>query len=368
MEYNQYKFCYLEEQYEKLTMLGENAVFLAKKKNTNRIVVMKYVGTEVVEIYEKLQTIEHPALAQIYALACDGRRAIVIQEYISGRTLTEELETKGTMSEAQSIRLMEQLVEVLAVIHEKGIIHRDITPNNILISTDGVLKLIDFGIARVPKENCIQDTTILGTAGFAAPEQCGYSQTDERSDIYTLGVLWNKLLTGKFPNEMPCRDKAIAGIISKCTQMDADNRYANVHELQWELLRLQGMTAPIRKKRDWKEIVPGFRTGVTWKYVVATIGYLCMIFSTVLFLRDIGKTPKAFLVEGIAVMLYIWIATLLAANIFEWDRKLWPVRLLPKPAAIVVRVVVWAVIFYLGVSLEDYVKTAILGIKTVTGT
>ena len=368
MEYNQYKFSYIEEQYEKLTMLGENAVFLAKKKNTNRIVVLKYVSTDVLAIYEKLQKIAHPALAHIYDIASDGRRGIVIEEYISGRTLTEELETKGIFSEQQSIQMLEKLLDVLAIVHAQGIIHRDITPNNILISTDGVLKLIDFGIARERKENCIQDTTILGTAGFAAPEQFGFFQTDERADIYALGVLWNKMLTGKFPNEKRYKNREIAEIISKCTQMDANNRYATAHELQWELLRLQGMTVSARKKYAWKSIVPGFRTGVTWKYVVATIGYLCMLFSTVMFLGEIGKTPKAFLLESIAVLLYIWIATLLAANIFEWDQKLWPVRLLPKPAAVVVRVLVWMIIFYVGVSLENYVKSAILGIKTVTGT
>lgn len=371
MKYNRNKFWYLEEQYEKVTSLGrekeqEPNIFLAKKKTTQKIVVLKYVSMEVLPIYQKLKELEHPALVKILDSASDGSQGLIIEEYVSGRTLAEEMEVKGVFSEQDSIKIIEELLDVLCLIHTHGMIHRDITPNNVLISTDGVLKLIDFGIAREKKENCIQDTTILGTAGFAAPEQFGFQQTDERTDIYALGVLWNKMLTGKFPRESLYRNNAVASIIQKCTQIDVANRYQCVEDVEKELALLQGKILPTEKK-DWKKFVPGFRTGVTWKYIVATIGYLCMIFSTIMFLGEFGLTAKSFFLELIAVVLYIWVATLLAANIFGWDRKLWPFRLLPKAAAIVMRIFVWLFVFWAGVSLEEYVKVTILGIKTVNG-
>ena len=116
---------------------------------------------------------------------------MVTEEYISGETLDEKLHRQGVMPPELVKYYIRQLLEALEQIHAQGIVHRDISPKNVLISTDGVVKLLDFDIARRRKQNQNADTTILGTVGFASPEQYGFLQTDATADIYALGVLMN---------------------------------------------------------------------------------------------------------------------------------------------------------------------------------
>lgn len=97
--------------------------------------------------------------------------------------------------------------------HKYSITHRDITPSNIIIGFDGVVKIIDFGISRLHKENAKHDTQVLGTEGYAAPEQFGFKQSDCKTDIYALGVLLNYMLTGHIPSEVMYRDGDVADII-----------------------------------------------------------------------------------------------------------------------------------------------------------
>lgn len=366
MQKDRLKVQYLDETYKKLAVLGtdmeketekQSSVFLVQHKQTGKIYVKKYVDRRLLTVYEKLKGIADCHLEKIYDYAADEEKGIVILEYISGMTLQEYIEENGLFSEQDANQIIEELLQVIVKVHEAGIIHRDINPNNIMISNDGVVKLIDFDIARQKKPQKSKDTTILGTVGYAAPEQFGFLQTDERTDIYAVGVLWNVLLTGCFPAEKNYEISPVKEWIQRCTQIDGRLRFENAVELLKEIKKEKIKKAETLKKETtyvstW---IPGFRTGMIWKNVVATIGYLLMVLITIVSVEPCLGNWQACLLEIVAVAIYVWAAALLAANIGNWDRR-WMFGNLPKPVMIVMRVFLWIILFYIGISLENYVR------------
>ncbi len=126
-------------------------------------------------------------------------------------------------------KILKQLCLALTVLHQNGIVHRDVKPENVMVSDEGRVVLIDFSISRkvIPGGS---DTQILGTVGYAAPEQLGLSQSDGRTDIYAMGVLYNVMLTGKHPSVELARGKA-GRIIRKCTAVNPDDRYQTSEKL-----------------------------------------------------------------------------------------------------------------------------------------
>lgn len=119
--------------------------------------------------------------------------------------------------------------------HSIYVIHRDIKPQNILISAEGNLKIIDYDVSKEYKAEQNTDTAYLGTVGYAAPEQYGISQSDFRTDIFSLGVLINVMLTGKHPSVELCNGR-FRKIVEKCTQVNSSQRYQNIIELKRALL------------------------------------------------------------------------------------------------------------------------------------
>lgn len=145
----------------------------------------------------------------------------MVEEYIQSQTCGSAL-----LPGKQLHSVVWQLCSVLEFLHGKGIIHRDIKPSNILLTEDGRLYLIDFDAARMPKEDQEQDTRLLGTRGFAPPEQYGFSQTDERTDIYALGATLQKILGEK------AQKMRFKKIIRKCMNLDSDRRYQSVRQVR----------------------------------------------------------------------------------------------------------------------------------------
>lgn len=375
MENNELYLKYIEEMYEELTELGNSETgrtFLAKHRGNGKIVVKKHIPVKTGKIYEKVKEIHHPNLAKIYDI-CYGRECcIVIEEYISGDTLEEKLEELKVFPKEVIENYLVQILQGLKEVHRQGVIHRDLTPANILISTDNVVKLIDFGIARNPKENQKKDTLILGTVGYASPEQFGFLQTDKRTDIYAVGILLNKMLTGKLPNEQLTENERFRRIVEKCTQIDPENRYKDVNEILDELFcekGNEGKKSSIKeeqyRKEPWKEdqsIFPGFRSGVKWRRIVGVIGYVLLGLCTVVPLVEYGKNLEALGLEVIAVLIYVWMTFFIASNFGRWDRRWNPFAKMPKEVTVTIRVIASIVSFYLGVLLENYVRYTILGL------
>lgn len=166
---------------------------------------------------------------------------------------------------------MVQLCSGVESLHNRNIIHRDITPNNVMVDYEGNIKLIDFNISRERKQSSSRDTTVMGTAGYASPEQFGFTQTGFGADIYAMGVLLNFMLTGKMPNEKLCSGK-YASIVKKATQIKEEDRYSNVYQME---LALQGNGNEKLSFADKFLLnLPGFRSNKTSHKVIAIIGYV----------------------------------------------------------------------------------------------
>ena len=377
-----YTMQYLDEIYTNLTALGQKdrkgekpSTFLARHKITGKIAVKKYVDADRIAVYEKLSRIEDPHLEKIYEYAADERRGIVLVEYISGTSLQEQIEEKKTFSEEEAFCMIKDLCKVLQKVHAAGIVHRDVNPNNIMISGDGVLKLIDFGIAREMKEEQEKDTMILGTPGYAAPEQFGFIQTDGRTDMYAVGVLFNELLTGCLPGKQIYEGFPFGGIIRRCTEIDARQRYQSDEELLEDLYEKEkeyyGISGGIEKRMPRRKFetsknmyvskwIPGFRTGVLWKNIVAVIGYFLMSIYSISSVGECMARWETALLETVALILFLWMTVLLAANIAYWDRR-WILGKMHRSVAIIIRILLCLSTLYAGLMLDSYVRYDLLG-------
>lgn len=367
MEKNDLYLKYIEEIYVELAELGSGETgktFLARHRGSGKIVVKKLVPVQTGKIYERIKEIHHPNLARVYEVCYCENVCVVIEEYISGETLEEKLEELKVLPQQTVTDYLLQILQGVSEIHKQGIVHRDLTPSNILISTDNVVKLIDFGIARNPKENQKKDTLILGTVGYASPEQFGFLQTDNRTDIYAIGILLNKMLTEKLPNEQLTENKKFQRIVEKCIQIDPEKRYATVDEILYELAgngvyekgNLQNIS-----EID-KSIWPGFRSGERWRRVVGTIGYALMLIYSVECLIECGKTFQTFSLELLAILIYVWVTFLVASNFGRWDRRWKPFSKMSREVTITIRVILSFCTIYFGVLLENYVRYTMLGL------
>lgn len=372
MKENNLKLHYMEDTYEKLTVLGsneENPVWLAKHRYTGQIVVWKRIELLGIPLYTKLKEMKHPGLVCVREVIRLDECGIVIEDYVSGITLEEMLCMRRCLEKPMVDDYMKQLFNVLLLIHREGIVHRDINPKNILISTDGVLKLIDFGIAREEKEARTKDTTILGTVGYAPPEQFGFRQTDARTDIYACGVLMNVLLTGELVSDEVTTEKPYRNVILKCVQMDPQMRYQNIGEMYAALYRVNSRrlntsntVPPLNHDKKNTSIVPGFRSGVTWKMVLAVIFYVFFGTYSVVNLFEVPNSVGSFLLIVLAHFIYIWIPFLLLTDFWYFDRKLYPFRKWNRAVNITLRILISLFLFYWGVLLESFVRYDMLGL------
>lgn len=196
-----------------------------------------------------LVRLSHPNLPAIIDYFSEGGRQYLVMEYIDGETLETLLgKTAGFLPEAQVLDWATQLCDVLAYLHGQKplVVFRDLKPDNIMLTQAGIIKLIDFGIARSFRPGKTKDTHIMGTPGFAAPEQYGSGQTDARSDIYSLGVTLHRLLTRHDPSVQPFalpRCKSLNSnvsahfdnVISKATERNPGQRFQTAVEMKQAL-------------------------------------------------------------------------------------------------------------------------------------
>jgi len=197
----------------------------------------------------------HPNLPRIYDNFTENERSYLVMDFIEGETVEEYLEHVGggPLPVETVLKWAEQLCDVLSYLHthQPPIIFRDLKPANVMISENGHIYLIDFGIARIFKPGKQHDTVALGSPGYAAPEQYGKAQSTPRSDIYSLGALLHHLLTGVDPSEQPfffrpaaqlnaAVDPDLEALLQQMLEMDADKRPASAQDV---LNRLQGKDA-----------------------------------------------------------------------------------------------------------------------------
>lgn len=295
---------FIEEQYKELDNLNnkENPAVLTRNTSTGELFVRKIMPISFAPVIEQLKGLSSNYLPKIDVMIPNGNQLIVYEEYINGKNLADLMKTTATFDADEVTRLMLMLSDALTELHANAIIHRDIKPSNIMISNDGVLKLIDFDASRVFEVGKNQDTVNLGTIGYAAPEQYGYSQTDARSDIYSIGVLMLELLLGK--NTMPDKEQAtsLEKIAMQAAAFDPEQRYQSIQDFRTAVKNdslgpsfVSELSDFISSddfdtESDWENVasdyendfipwykhIPGFRTGKPWKMVVAVLGYIFM--------------------------------------------------------------------------------------------
>ncbi len=304
--------------YEELTSLGtHNNIKLVKNTVTNHLCVKKTLTSYKREVYDTLREQNIQGIPAIYEIIEDDGCLIVIEDYIQGQTLDQRYPGKNSVSTV--VDIVKALCRILEKLHQLDppIIHRDIKPENIIVSSDGYLYLTDFNISReyVPDQD--RDTIIMGTSGYAAPEQCGYAQTDARSDIYSVGMLMKHLLQMDEPEDE--EEFRMDHIIHVCTSLDPDKRYHDVTEL---IACIDGKTSPqtdSSTSSGWRTYLPpGFRSGKWYKMLVAIVGYICIIaMSMEMSMED--TDPVQQMQQTVAIRIAVFLTQILTVAIwFDW--------------------------------------------------
>lgn len=269
--------------YKEIGLLGEDektAMKLVRNEEGNTL-LCKRIDSSLLPIYRKLINVEHENIVTVYGITKDEYGILVVMEYFPSKTLEEKMLENGIFSIRDMKSVILQIAKGVSTIHDLGIVHRDLSANNILIDKSGRVKITDFGIARMYDKDKNADTRILGTHGYAAPEQFGFIQTDRKADVYAIGVLMNVMLSGKMPNKKLYKgDSKLMDIIQRCTSMKPSERY-EVEEIV-DLLGYKISNISILKRRIIKSI-PGFRSGNKVKMTLATIEYLYMTYIYLVF-------------------------------------------------------------------------------------
>lgn len=220
----------VREEYDTVRMIkkserGEVSLIRHRDSGT-RFFFRHFYGSS--EVYQKLLGISCPNLPQIMEVGKKVGKTALLEEYVQGDTLGNILEG-GFLTANEAKKITRQLCKALWVLHSMGVVHRDVKPDNIMIRGKEAV-LIDFDASRIYKNAIQEDTQILGTTGFAAPEQYGISQSDGRADIYALGVLLNIMLTGEHPSRKLAGGR-MGRVVQRCTMMSPSKRYKDIRHL-----------------------------------------------------------------------------------------------------------------------------------------
>ncbi|MFA9422537.1 MAG: Stk1 family PASTA domain-containing Ser/Thr kinase [Sedimentibacter sp.] len=270
---------------EKIGGGGMSNVYKAKCGVLNRFVAIKILRDELIsdpDFVEKFKqeslsaaSLAHPNIVNIYDTGIDGNIYYIVMEYVKGETLKEYINKKGRLSEAEAVRITKQIAEALKHAHMNNIIHRDIKPHNILLTEEGVAKVTDFGIAKVATTATINNTSnVIGSVHYFSPEQARGGYVDDKSDIYSLGIVMYEMITGVVPfdadnhisvamkqiQEKPIPpskkinnlqiSKAFEDIIMKCLEKHQSFRFQNVDELIKKLDSLNEFDSSVKTETE----------------------------------------------------------------------------------------------------------------------
>lgn len=220
--------------YRELTVLDEKKnIVLVQDIRNSELCVKKTLDIYSRDVYEQLASVRIEGVPAVKECVADDGKLIVVEEYVQGRSLKQVLDEQGLLNVEQAYDIAVQLADILVRLHqlEPAIVHRDIKPSNIIIEKNGHVNLIDFNAARHVNADKNEDTRMLGTVYFAAPEQFGFGQSDERTDIYGLGATINYIMTGDKPGA-GIAECIFSDILKKCLMVDAKDRYQSAEELR----------------------------------------------------------------------------------------------------------------------------------------
>ncbi|MBU3158526.1 Stk1 family PASTA domain-containing Ser/Thr kinase [Clostridium frigoris] len=204
---------FLLNRYEVLENIGEGGmgtVYKAKCHVLNRFVAVKILKKELSNDEEfisrfkreatSIAKLSHPNIVNVYDVCEDNDVNFIVMEYVDGKTLKQIIKKNGRFTSKKTLDIVFQISKALSCVHESGVIHRDIKPDNIMITKDKMVKVMDFGIAKVADARTVTNSNkVMGTAHYLSPEQAKGSFLDLRSDIYSLGIVMYEMVTGKVP-------------------------------------------------------------------------------------------------------------------------------------------------------------------------
>ncbi|MBQ3416990.1 MAG: serine/threonine protein kinase [Ruminococcus sp.] len=263
-----------------------NELTIVRNILTGQLMIKRIALPDALETMRTLASFSHPNLMRIYDADLIGDKCVCLCEYIEGVTLKNAVETRGVYAENDAKTIIISICSGLCVLHQHGIIHRDINPSNVMITTAGTVKIIDYDIVRTVKEEKSKDTDILGTVGYTSPEQFGFQQTDRRADIYSCGALLNYLLTGSIPSEKLYAG-ALRPVIERCIEIDPDARYDSAEHLKAVLQNDRRYI--LRHKRDEIEElrvrpIPGFRSKHVFPKILTVFGIVIYVLALLIYL------------------------------------------------------------------------------------
>lgn len=263
------KGIYIEDRYEILEKIGSGGmsdVYKARCHKLNRFVAIKFLKPEFCEDKNFVKNFQieaqsaaallHPNVVSVYDVNQTDGVYYIVMEYVDGITLKKYIDRNGRLPIKEATSIAIQIAQGIDAAHNANIIHRDIKPQNVLISREGKIKVTDFGIARTTTANTIS-TDILGSVQYISPEQARGGQVDNRTDIYSFGIVFYEMITGKLPfdgdstvaialkhiqEDVPLAGHIVDGvpnsvskIIEKCTQRKPDRRYQKLSSLLSDL-------------------------------------------------------------------------------------------------------------------------------------
>jgi Tol biopolymer transport system component/predicted Ser/Thr protein kinase len=264
---------------EKLGEGGMGVVYKAQDTKLNRMVALKFLPPHLsaseqdkarfIQEAQAASALNHPNVCTIHDIQYHDSQMFIVMEYVDGQTLNER---KGSISLKQAIDIGIQIADGLAAAHEKGIVHRDLKPENIMIRKDGIVQIMDFGLAKLRGvSHLTKEGSTVGTAGYMSPEQVQGLDTDHRSDIFSLGIVLYEMFTGQLPfrglhetalsyeivnvdappmsSAKPEIDPALDAVVLECLEKDPNERTQSAKQVSIDLKRVKRESSRQRLSR-----------------------------------------------------------------------------------------------------------------------
>ena len=287
---------FLRIEAEELCSLNESGSTALVRRADGRILVRKEIDAESLPIYRLIRELidsgqlrRVPRIADIVETSFG---AVVMEEFVAGETIAQCLQRGVVFSTEEIRRIACMLCDDLYVLHKNGLVHRDLSSNNVVLCGSEPY-ILDFGIARMVRDGANADTRLLGTPGFAAPEQYGFSQSDPRTDVFSLGMLMRAMLiNGERRGVEKYRVKRLSKIVSKCVRMEPGERYPDTSRLAAVL----ESSRPFRE--DLIRVLPGLVIGAIVLYAV----------------QDSAETTEMAISNLLAVLSVFWLPSLIWMN------------------------------------------------------
>ena len=347
-------------------------VVLVQNADTGKVYVKKTLTHYDLSVFEYIKEGRFSGIPVIHELIESDDTLIVIEDYINGQSLDELLDSK--LFSAEEVKaIISNICDILYPLHSHipSIIHRDIKGTNVIIDNEKDLYLIDFDASKQVSQGKSRDTELIGTEPYAAPEQYGFGQSDQRTDIYALGILMHKLLTGKYPSETEYRGD-LSDVIAKATALDPENRYQDLQSL------IAALHSPKEKTRSEDSLdtglgralsrlpypireLPGFRSGKPLYFGLALAWYiLIIVFGFVAESNNPEYSSSQNLFYNIATFFVLAVPTLYLGN-YLGIRDLLPWQVSQKKSINTVRICIGALLSILSVLAVFSVIAVIFG-------